>query len=222
MGRPRRSSLEGNEIAVYRFDNGLIAEVWFYVDGHEPEAFFGRVRIRLTTPSLRRCFSPQSLFLREEGQRKKGDLPPQSRRSDYRRLGSPGARLTKTWEDPHGDRFLGRRRNPLRSETAAPVEIPQYTVLRILAVWAAAALPMGALAWLVAPALEDQFGGEGDVPILKALLICLTLGLIWQFVLVVVLMRREQDAPLADRSGKRSGYVLRGVRAPAGSAASCG
>jgi uncharacterized protein len=81
---------------------------------------------------------------------------------------------------------------PSDPETATPVEIPQYTVLRILAVWAAAALPMGALAWLVAPVLEDQFGGEGDVPILKALLICLTVGLIWQFVLVVVLVRREQ------------------------------
>jgi ketosteroid isomerase-like protein len=33
----RRS--EGNEIAVYRFRDGRIAEVWFYVDGHEPEAF---------------------------------------------------------------------------------------------------------------------------------------------------------------------------------------
>jgi uncharacterized protein len=33
----RRS--EGNEIAVYRFHNGLIADAWFYVDGYEPEAF---------------------------------------------------------------------------------------------------------------------------------------------------------------------------------------
>jgi hypothetical protein len=30
---------EGNEIAVYRFDDGKIAQVWFYVDGHDPEAF---------------------------------------------------------------------------------------------------------------------------------------------------------------------------------------
>jgi membrane protease YdiL (CAAX protease family) len=72
------------------------------------------------------------------------------------------------------------------------VEIPQYRLWMIIAVWAAAALPMAALAWLVAPALEDQFSGEGDVPLLKALLICITAGLIWQFVLVVVLVRREQ------------------------------
>jgi hypothetical protein len=33
----RRS--EGNEIAVYRLHDGKIAQVWFYVDGYEPEAF---------------------------------------------------------------------------------------------------------------------------------------------------------------------------------------
>lgn len=30
---------EGNEIAVYRFSDGAISEVWFYTDGYEPEAF---------------------------------------------------------------------------------------------------------------------------------------------------------------------------------------
>ena len=30
---------EGNEIAVYRFADGKIAQVWFYVDGYEPESF---------------------------------------------------------------------------------------------------------------------------------------------------------------------------------------
>jgi hypothetical protein len=87
-----------------------------------------------------------------------------------------------------------RERPPSHPETAASVEIPHYTLLQILAVWAAAALPMGAAPWLVAPALDDQFGGEGDVPILKALLVCLTVGLIWQFVLVALLVRREQGA----------------------------
>jgi hypothetical protein len=33
----RRS--EGSEIAVYRFRDGEIAQVWFYCDGYEPEAF---------------------------------------------------------------------------------------------------------------------------------------------------------------------------------------
>jgi ketosteroid isomerase-like protein len=30
---------EGNEIALYRFRDGKIAQVWFYVDGFEPETF---------------------------------------------------------------------------------------------------------------------------------------------------------------------------------------
>ena len=29
----------GNEIAVFRFRDDKIAQVWFYVDGYEPDAF---------------------------------------------------------------------------------------------------------------------------------------------------------------------------------------
>jgi uncharacterized protein len=67
--------------------------------------------------------------------------------------------------------------------------VKQYSLAQILAVWAAAAVPMGLLAWVVAPWLRDQLGG--DEPLAQALLICLTAGLIWQFVLVVILIRRE-------------------------------
>ena len=45
--------------------------------------------------------------------------------------------------------------------------IKQYSVAKILGVWAAAALPMGVLAWVVAPALEDNFSGAGNVPMLQ-------------------------------------------------------
>jgi uncharacterized protein len=67
--------------------------------------------------------------------------------------------------------------------------VRQYSLAQILAVWAAAAVPMGVLAWVVAPWLEDQLGG--DERLLKALLLLLTAGLIWQFVLVLILTRRE-------------------------------
>jgi uncharacterized protein len=30
---------EGNDLAVYRFSNGRIAQVWFYDDGYDPETF---------------------------------------------------------------------------------------------------------------------------------------------------------------------------------------
>jgi uncharacterized protein len=67
--------------------------------------------------------------------------------------------------------------------------IRQYTLAQIIGVWAAAAVPMGVLAWIVAPWLRDQLGGRD--PFAEALLICLTAGLIWQFALVLILVRRE-------------------------------
>ena len=67
--------------------------------------------------------------------------------------------------------------------------VRQYSLSQILAVWAAAAVPMGVLAWVVAPWLRDQLGG--DEPLAQALLICITAGLVWQFVLVLILVRRE-------------------------------
>jgi hypothetical protein len=42
---------------------------------------------------------------------------------------------------------------------------------------------MGVLAWIVAPWLRDQLGG--DEPLAQVLLICLTAGLVWQFLLVL-------------------------------------
>jgi uncharacterized protein len=78
---------------------------------------------------------------------------------------------------------------PLEREADRYEAVRQYSLARILAVWAAAAVPMGVLAWVVAPLVEDQLGG--DEPLAQALLICLTAGLVWQFVLVLILIRRE-------------------------------
>lgn len=110
----------------------------------------------------------------------------------------------------------------LRADAAdTKVEIPQYSVPKILGVWAAAALAMAALAWLVAPALADRLSGDGNVPMAKALLICLTVGCVWQFVLVAVLVAREQGtlrwstvrealwlrSPQSPKSGRRGGRL---------------
>jgi membrane protease YdiL (CAAX protease family) len=117
---------------------------------------------------------------------------------------------------------LTEEATPARADAVvSKVEIPQYRLRGILAVWAAAALPMAALAWLVAPALEDHLSGEGNVPMAKALFLSLTAGLIWQFVLVVVLVWREQGtlrwsivrealwlrSPRSPRSGRIGGRV---------------
>jgi uncharacterized protein len=82
---------------------------------------------------------------------------------------------------------------PARSRVAgAIVEIPQYSRRAIFAIWTAAALPMGVLAWLVAPMLGHHLAGDGGVPLAKALMLTLAAGLVWQFVLVVILVAREQ------------------------------
>jgi membrane protease YdiL (CAAX protease family) len=92
------------------------------------------------------------------------------------------------------------------------VEIPQLRIPGIFAVWAAAALPIAALAWLVAPALEDRFAGIGIVPMFKALIVCLTAGLVWQFVLVAILVGREQRT--LRWSTVREALWLRSPRSP--------
>jgi len=70
--------------------------------------------------------------------------------------------------------------------------IKQYSVAQMFGVWAAAAIPMGLLAWVVAPILADHLSGTGRVPMMKALLLLVTAGLVWQFVLVTLLVWREQ------------------------------
>jgi uncharacterized protein len=95
--------------------------------------------------------------------------------------------------------------------------LPQLRVLGIIAVWAAAAIPMGLLAWVAAPLLADHLSGPGALS--RALLITLTAGLVWQFVLVLGLVWREQGtlrwavlqdalwlrAPRSPRTGRRGG-----------------
>lgn len=97
--------------------------------------------------------------------------------------------------------------------------LPQYSIGKILAVWAAATAPMGILAWVVAPALASML--DGPTAMVQALLILLTVGLAWQFVLVLWLVWREQGslrwevlrealwlrAPRSPRSGRVGGRV---------------
>src|SRR5688572_24241907 len=92
------------------------------------------------------------------------------------------------------------------------IEIPQLARRAIFAVWAAAALPMAALSWLVAPALADRFTGDGHVPMAKALIVSLAIGLVWQFVLVAALVGREQNT--LRWSTVREALWLRSPRSP--------
>jgi membrane protease YdiL (CAAX protease family) len=67
----------------------------------------------------------------------------------------------------------------------------QYSLIKILGIWAAAALPMAILGWVVYPLLAPDF--ESD-PLGSGVtrVILLTLGLIWQFVLSMLVVRQEE------------------------------
>ena len=66
------------------------------------------------------------------------------------------------------------------------MDIPQYSLGKILLVWAAAAIPMGILGWVVAPALAADPAKPGFER-----LAVLTIGLIWESILVLWLIKKE-------------------------------
>jgi membrane protease YdiL (CAAX protease family) len=99
----------------------------------------------------------------------------------------------------------------------------QYSLRKILAIWAAAAVPMTLLGWVVAPLIGDRInlgvGQENNEALTRAGL--LTLGLIWQFVLAMGIIWREEgslrwstirrrcwlNAPRDPKDGKKHGRL---------------
>jgi membrane protease YdiL (CAAX protease family) len=67
----------------------------------------------------------------------------------------------------------------------------QYSLAKILGIWALAAAPMGILSWIVIPLVAPDF--ETD-PLTFGVtrVVLLTLGLIWLFVLSMVIVRQEE------------------------------
>jgi uncharacterized protein len=103
--------------------------------------------------------------------------------------------------------------------TAAAVDVPTWSPRRVLGVWAAAAVPMALMAWVAGPALARTFSGPTAMP--RALILTLTAGMIWQFALVMIVVRREQGslrwavlkealwlrAPTSPVTGRRGGRL---------------
>ena len=97
--------------------------------------------------------------------------------------------------------------------------LPQYSARRVFGTWAAAALPMAVLAWVVAPVMANAFEGPSAWP--RAILLCLTAGMVWQFVFVVVPCAVSRAslrwpvvkdalwlrAPVSPRTGRRGGRL---------------
>jgi membrane protease YdiL (CAAX protease family) len=86
---------------------------------------------------------------------------------------------------------LSRPANP--GPTTGPLATPQprqLTKRGIAGVWAAAALPMALMMWVVGPIVAHHL--HGPQALTRAVVVGLTAALVWQFVLVMVLVRREQ------------------------------
>lgn len=106
-----------------------------------------------------------------------------------------------------------------RSTAPNAVVIPQYSKRRVLGVWAMAALPMAFLAWVVTPIGAAVLGGPNAT--IRVGIPAITLGLAWQFVLVLWLVRREQGTlrwsvlrealwlrrPVSPKTGRRGGRL---------------
>jgi CAAX protease family protein len=69
----------------------------------------------------------------------------------------------------------------------------QYSRGGVLAVWAAAALPMGILSWVVAPAIAGP--GPSRERFVITLVGTMTVGLVWQAILTLILVLRERRDP---------------------------
>jgi membrane protease YdiL (CAAX protease family) len=80
--------------------------------------------------------------------------------------------------------------NILRTNAVAETG-EQYSLAKILGIWALAAVPMGILSWIVFPAVSPD--SEAD-PLGAGVtrIALLTIGLIWLFVLSMIIVRQEE------------------------------
>src|SRR4029079_11934313 len=104
-----------------------------------------------------------------------------------------------------------------RAPSAVPRPIRKLSVAGVAGVWAAAAVPMGLLSWVVAPRIAD--GLSGPVRLVRALIRALPCVVAWRVAFVLGLVYREQRslrwsvvrdvlwlrAPRDPRSGRRGG-----------------
>ena len=67
----------------------------------------------------------------------------------------------------------------------------QYSLPKILGIWLLAAVPMGVLGWIIAPVLAPDIT-EDPIGAAMTRIGVLTIGLIWQFILSMIIVRREE------------------------------
>ena len=80
--------------------------------------------------------------------------------------------------------------NIVRSNVATQMG-EQYSLAKILGIWALAAIPMGILSWIIFPAVSPDFASD-PLGFGVTRIVLLTLGLIWLFVLSMIIVRQEE------------------------------
>ena len=79
---------------------------------------------------------------------------------------------------------------PVAQERSDERQSEQYSLARIVGIWALATVPMALLGWVVFPLLASD-SGSNPLGFGVTRLVLLTLGLIWLFVLSMIVVRRE-------------------------------
>src|ERR671911_1930689 len=69
----------------------------------------------------------------------------------------------------------------------------QYSLAKILGIWALATVPMGILGWIVLPLLASDSGSD-PLGFGVTRMVLLTLGLVWLFVLSMIMVHREEGS----------------------------
>lgn len=105
-----------------------------------------------------------------------------------------------------------------KDEFAVEQEKGQYTLVQMISIWLAAGAPMWILGWLVYPALSQNLTAV-EAGLLRIKL--LTIGLIWQFVLSMLILYREEgnirvetirrrfwlNGPVSPKTGQKNNWL---------------
>jgi hypothetical protein len=97
----------------------------------------------------------------------------------------------------------------------------QYSLAKILGIWALAAAPMGILGWIVFPLLTPDVGAD---PLGAGVtrLVLLALGLVWLFILSMIIVCREEGDLRWATIKRRLRLNTRGIQQPANPAQGSG
>jgi len=77
------------------------------------------------------------------------------------------------------------------SNTTSTQSNDQYSLAKILGIWFAVVAPIALLNYILKPALSPNFDTD-PIGAAKVKVILITVGLIWQFVLAMIIVNREE------------------------------